>query len=139
MTSVGLYGRTRRVFMPWGEQLSDPDELRRCIRDLIALSTLPTLWQKYDLLRIVFLPEGRQGRQRDQVANASPQFIRIRKLLAPWHENPPRPAVKTDACHLSSALRVRNSRSAVRRSPGRRRTRPGSQVQTVTKLKRFDF
>jgi PAS domain S-box-containing protein len=34
--------------MPWVEQLSDPDELRRCIRDLIALSTLPTLWQKYD-------------------------------------------------------------------------------------------
>jgi PAS domain S-box-containing protein len=34
--------------MPWVEELSDPDELRRCIRDLIALSTLPALWQKYD-------------------------------------------------------------------------------------------
>jgi PAS domain S-box-containing protein len=34
--------------MPWVEQLSDPDELRRCIRDLIALSSLPALWQKYD-------------------------------------------------------------------------------------------
>jgi C4-dicarboxylate-specific signal transduction histidine kinase len=34
--------------MPWVEQLSDPNELRRCIRDLVALSTLPAMWQKYD-------------------------------------------------------------------------------------------
>jgi PAS domain S-box-containing protein len=34
--------------MPWVEQLSDPQELRRCIRDLVALSTLPAIWSTYD-------------------------------------------------------------------------------------------
>src|ERR1700691_5391288 len=34
--------------MPWVEQLSDPDELRRCVRDLVALSTLPAMWLEYD-------------------------------------------------------------------------------------------
>lgn len=33
--------------MPWVEELSDPDELRRCIRDLVTLSTLPALWGRY--------------------------------------------------------------------------------------------
>ena len=30
----------------------NPDELRRCIRDLVALSTLPAAWQKYDMRQI---------------------------------------------------------------------------------------
>jgi len=30
------------------EALSDPRELQRCIRDLIALSTLPAIWKSYD-------------------------------------------------------------------------------------------
>jgi signal transduction histidine kinase len=34
--------------MPWVEALSDPLELRRCIRDLVAISTLPALWKDYD-------------------------------------------------------------------------------------------
>lgn len=34
--------------MPWVEALSGPDELRRCIRDLVALSTLPAIWKDYD-------------------------------------------------------------------------------------------
>ncbi|HEY3658496.1 MAG TPA: ATP-binding protein [Steroidobacteraceae bacterium] len=34
--------------MPWAETLSDPQELRRCIRDLVALSTLPAIWAGYD-------------------------------------------------------------------------------------------
>jgi PAS domain S-box-containing protein len=34
--------------MPWVEGLSDPQELRRCIRDLVALSTLPAIWTGYD-------------------------------------------------------------------------------------------
>jgi hypothetical protein len=29
------------------ESLSDPQELRRCIRDLVALSTLPAIWTSY--------------------------------------------------------------------------------------------
>jgi two-component system, LuxR family, sensor kinase FixL len=33
--------------MPWVEQLADPQELRRCIRDLVALSTLPAIWKSY--------------------------------------------------------------------------------------------
>jgi PAS domain S-box-containing protein len=33
--------------MPWLEALSDPFELRRCIRDLVALSTLPAIWRDY--------------------------------------------------------------------------------------------
>jgi PAS domain S-box-containing protein len=35
------------ALMPWVEELSDPGELRRCIRDLVALSTLPALWERY--------------------------------------------------------------------------------------------
>src|SRR5258708_25635210 len=38
--------------MPWTEQLANPDELRRCIRDLVALSTLPAAWQNYDMRQI---------------------------------------------------------------------------------------
>lgn len=34
--------------MPWAEELSDPQELRRCIRDLVALSTLPAIWREFD-------------------------------------------------------------------------------------------
>lgn len=34
--------------MPWVEALSDPHELRRCIRDLVALSSLPAQWTDYD-------------------------------------------------------------------------------------------
>jgi signal transduction histidine kinase len=34
--------------MPWVEALSDPLELRRRIRDLVALSTLPVIWKDYD-------------------------------------------------------------------------------------------
>jgi len=34
--------------MPWIEALSDAQELRRCIRDLIALSALPAIWTTYD-------------------------------------------------------------------------------------------
>lgn len=33
---------------PWIEALSDPQELRRCLRDLIALSALPAIWKTYD-------------------------------------------------------------------------------------------
>jgi PAS domain S-box-containing protein len=35
--------------MPWVEKLSDPNELRRCIRDLVAL---PAMWHKYDPYQI---------------------------------------------------------------------------------------
>jgi signal transduction histidine kinase len=38
--------------MPWTEPLANPDELRRCIRDLVALSTLPAGWQNYDMRQI---------------------------------------------------------------------------------------
>ena len=34
--------------MPWVEELSEPLELRRCIRDLVALSTLPAIWKDYN-------------------------------------------------------------------------------------------
>ena len=34
--------------MPWAEEFSDPQELQRCIRDLVALSTLPTIWREFD-------------------------------------------------------------------------------------------
>jgi PAS domain S-box-containing protein len=33
--------------MPWMESLFDPQELQRCIRDLVALSTLPAIWTGY--------------------------------------------------------------------------------------------
>jgi len=38
--------------MPWTEQLANPDELRRCISDLVALSTLPAAWRNYDMRQI---------------------------------------------------------------------------------------
>src|ERR1700754_2417778 len=34
--------------MPWVEKLSDLDELRRCIRDLVTLATLPAVWRNYN-------------------------------------------------------------------------------------------
>jgi PAS domain S-box-containing protein len=34
--------------MPWVEALDDPQELRRCIRDLVALSALPAVWKNHD-------------------------------------------------------------------------------------------
>jgi PAS domain S-box-containing protein len=34
--------------MPWVKAISEPDELRRCIRDLVALATLPAEWKTYD-------------------------------------------------------------------------------------------
>lgn len=40
------------ALMPWVEELSDPGELRRCIRDLVALSTLPALWERYSAKEI---------------------------------------------------------------------------------------
>jgi PAS domain S-box-containing protein len=33
--------------MPWVDALSDPTELRNCIRDLIAVSTLPASWKNH--------------------------------------------------------------------------------------------
>ena len=38
--------------MSWIDCLSDPDELRRGMRDVIALSTLPKAWRNYDLRQI---------------------------------------------------------------------------------------
>jgi PAS domain S-box-containing protein len=34
--------------MSWTEPLANADDLRRCIRDLVALSTLPAAWRNYD-------------------------------------------------------------------------------------------
>jgi PAS domain S-box-containing protein len=39
--------------MPWVEELSDLHALRRCIRDLVALSTLPTIWRDFDPPQII--------------------------------------------------------------------------------------
>ena len=38
--------------MPWTDPLADPDELRRCMRDVVALSMLPKTWRNYDLRQI---------------------------------------------------------------------------------------
>jgi PAS domain S-box-containing protein len=38
--------------MPWTEPPASFSELRRCIRDLVALSTLPAGWQHYDMRQI---------------------------------------------------------------------------------------
>jgi PAS domain S-box-containing protein len=34
--------------MSWVDELSDSHELKKCIRDLVALSTLPAIWKDYD-------------------------------------------------------------------------------------------
>jgi signal transduction histidine kinase len=38
--------------MPWTEPLANVDDLRRCVRDLVALSTLPATWRNYDARQI---------------------------------------------------------------------------------------
>ncbi|MGY3505148.1 PAS domain-containing sensor histidine kinase [Bradyrhizobium sp. USDA 4471] len=38
--------------MPWVDKLTDLQELRRCIRDLVALSTLPAIWKDYNSRQI---------------------------------------------------------------------------------------
>lgn len=38
--------------MPRIDELSEPQELRRCIRDLVALSSLPAIWKSYDMRQI---------------------------------------------------------------------------------------
>jgi PAS domain S-box-containing protein len=38
--------------MPWTEPLANSHELQRCIRDLVALSTLPAAWRNYDMRQI---------------------------------------------------------------------------------------
>jgi two-component system, LuxR family, sensor kinase FixL len=38
--------------MPWLEPVTDQDQLRWCIRSLVALSTLPAAWQNYDTRQI---------------------------------------------------------------------------------------
>lgn len=38
--------------MPWTEPPGNSDELRRCIRDLVALAALPAGWQNYDMRQI---------------------------------------------------------------------------------------
>lgn len=38
--------------MPWTEPAASFSELRRCIRDLVELSTLPAGWQSYDMRQI---------------------------------------------------------------------------------------
>ena len=43
---------TQGAGMPWTEPLANPNELRRCIRDLVALSTLPAGWENYDMRQI---------------------------------------------------------------------------------------
>ncbi|UGY08569.1 sensor histidine kinase [Phyllobacterium pellucidum] len=38
--------------MPRVDELTEPQELRHCIRDLVALSTLPAIWKDYNSLQI---------------------------------------------------------------------------------------
>src|ERR1700704_6425412 len=38
--------------MAWTESRADSSELQRCIRDLVALSTLPAAWQNFDMRQI---------------------------------------------------------------------------------------
>src|ERR1700680_3428637 len=38
--------------MPWTDPRANSSDLKRCIRDLVALSTLPAAWQNYDMRQI---------------------------------------------------------------------------------------
>ena len=38
--------------MPWTDPVANSGELQRCVRDLVALSTLPAAWQNYDMHQI---------------------------------------------------------------------------------------
>src|ERR1700675_4496592 len=85
--------------MPWTEPPANPNELRRCIRDLVALSALPAGWQNYDMRQIggsivaalvsmldadfvfVALPE-----QGDQViTELAPVVSRLKASNVCWH------------------------------------------------------
>ena len=39
--------------MPWVDELSETRELKRCIRDLVALTTLPAIWKDYSPQQLV--------------------------------------------------------------------------------------
>ncbi len=39
--------------MPWVDELADTRALKRCIRDLVALTTLPAIWRDYNPQQIV--------------------------------------------------------------------------------------
>src|ERR1700719_1799208 len=87
--------------MPWVEQLSDPGELRRCIRDLVALSTMPAMWDQYDPHRIA-----------ESVAAALLSMLHadfVYMALPVRHDEAPIEVVRTDqtiAPDLSGAVRA---------------------------------
>jgi PAS domain S-box-containing protein len=86
--------------MPWTESRASSNELQRCIRDLVALSTLPTAWQNYDMRQIgssivaalisildadfvfITLPAGNQfielTRNKSKVSPADLELVRTR-------------------------------------------------------------
>src|SRR5215204_6345660 len=94
--------------MPWVEALSDPPQLRRCIRDLVALSTLPAIWHDYDARQIVdgvaaalvsmldaeFVHaclEGRRGEPAIEITRTGPAFpagsaALIGKAVGEWRQ-----------------------------------------------------
>jgi PAS domain S-box-containing protein len=45
MDRNAVVGANQAAQMPWVQQVSDSDALRRCIRDLVSLSTLPSIWR----------------------------------------------------------------------------------------------
>lgn len=92
--------------MPWTEQPASSDELRRFIRDLVALSTLPAAWRNYDMRQIgdsivadlismlaadfVFIALPRHGDQVTELVRSDPQLNpasldHVRAILR--HEN----------------------------------------------------
>jgi PAS domain S-box-containing protein len=98
--------------MPWLETLSDPNELRQCIRDLVALSTLPALWQKYDpdqiaesvaaalrsMLQAQFVYVMLPGRPDEPLV----EIVRTDTAIAPGLSENIRVAVRTELSALAS-------------------------------------
>ncbi len=68
--------------MPWIEA-SDPRELRRCIRDLVALSTLPALWTRYNPKEII-----------DSLALASLSMLAVDFIYILFRPDPEAPAIE---------------------------------------------
>lgn len=75
-------------------RILDPEEVRRCLRDIVALSTLPAVWTGVDPLRIA------ESLAASLFATLEPEFIYVR--FNGDGEHPPLDVVQTDRHHTTT-------------------------------------
>src|SRR3981189_3507727 len=110
---AGVAMPTEACVMQWMEQLSDPEELRSCIRALVAVSALPAIWNTYD-----------SGQISDSIAAAlvsmlSADFVHV--ALPGWREAPGVELTRTGmgiAAEAAGAIRTALQSQQLARSTG---------------------